>query len=218
MRILNFFSNFFSIFFLTLLFSFFLIKSTNANQTPKIFINEILPNPAGKDAKNEWIELYNPNNFKVNLFNWQIRDKKGKTSTYTFPENTIIPAEDYLVLKEEKTKIILNNNGDGLELANPQGKIIDYVYFDKTFSGKSYNRKNNNWQWSSKPTPGKKNIITLTKNKSLKFNPNQNQFSQETAFVGIRIAKPPQSSVILSAIITALLSAITILIIKIKTK
>jgi hypothetical protein len=92
-----------------------------------IFINEILPSPEGPDLENEWIEIFNENNFEVSLSDWKIKDIAGKTKTYTFPKGTKISAKGFLVLKRPITKITLNNNRDGLNLIQPDGKIIDEV-------------------------------------------------------------------------------------------
>ncbi|PIV44885.1 MAG: hypothetical protein COS25_02800, partial [Candidatus Nealsonbacteria bacterium CG02_land_8_20_14_3_00_37_10] len=48
-----------------------------------VVINEILPFPVGPDAEEEWIEVFNQNNFEVDLSGWQIADTAGKT--YTLP-------------------------------------------------------------------------------------------------------------------------------------
>ena len=69
-----------------------------------IVLNEILPSPDGPDAENEWIEVFNQNNFEVDLSGWKIRDKEGKTTTYTFSANTKISPLGYLVLKRTETK------------------------------------------------------------------------------------------------------------------
>lgn len=43
------------------------MNTTTTTYPSGVFINEILPNPAGADETNEWIELYNSNNFVVDL-------------------------------------------------------------------------------------------------------------------------------------------------------
>ncbi len=125
-----------------------------------IFLNEILPNPAGADETNEWIELYNSNNSDVDLSSWQIQDTKGTITTYTIPKDTKILANGYLVFKRPDTKIMLNNDEDGLNLLTPDGKIINSVSFIKAPLGQSYNKVGANWQWSLTLTPGNKNIIS----------------------------------------------------------
>lgn len=124
-----------------------------------IVINEILPSPEGPDEKEEWIEIFNQNGFEVVLSGWQIKDLKGKIKTYTFQHKTTIPQKGFLVLPRLETKITLNNNGDGLSIIQPNGKIIDSVSYENAPQGQSYNRINSEWVWSATLTPGSVNII-----------------------------------------------------------
>jgi hypothetical protein len=124
-----------------------------------IVINEILPSPEGADAENEWIEIFNQNNFEVNLSGWQIRDTIGQAKTFTFPEETKISSQEYLIFSRPKTKITLNNSGDGLELIQPDGQIIDRINYGKAPQGESYNLTLAGWFWSSIITPGELNKV-----------------------------------------------------------
>jgi len=126
----------------------------------KIIFNEILPSPSGPDSENEWIEIFNPNNFDVDLTGWKIKDNEGKTTEFIFPQGTKIPARGFLVLKRPETKITLNNSGDRLELLSPASEIIDSVFFKNAPRAKSYNRTSSGWNWSLNLTPGKKNVIS----------------------------------------------------------
>jgi competence ComEA-like helix-hairpin-helix protein len=138
---------------------------TTANEVKtypnEILINEILPSPAGTDETGEWIELYNSNNFSVDLTDWKIKDIKGTPTTYAFPKNTEILALGFLVLKRPDTKITLNNEEDGLNLVSPDGKIVDFVEYNKAIKNQSYNRTASDWQWSTTLTQGLSNIILL---------------------------------------------------------
>ncbi len=125
-----------------------------------IIFNEILPSPSGPDSENEWIEIFNPNNFDVDLTGWKIKDNEGKTTEFILPQGTKIPARGFLVLKRPETKITLNNSGDRLELLSPASEIIDSVSFKNAPRAKSYNRTSSGWNWSLNLTPGKKNVIS----------------------------------------------------------
>ena len=124
-----------------------------------IVFNEILPSPEGADAEEEWLELKNTNNQEVDISGWKIQDIIGSTKTYIFPEGTKIKANDYLVLTRLISKITLNNSGDGLQLIQPNGNILDNVTYGKASLGQSYNRIESDWAWSVTLTPRAKNII-----------------------------------------------------------
>ena len=128
-----------------------------------IVINEILPSPEGPDEEEEWIEFFNQNDFEVDLSGWQIQDIVGKTKIYTFLEGTKIASQGFLVLPRPESKITLNNDGDGLNLIQPDEKIVDTITYEKAPKGESYNRIDLKWIWSSILTPGVLNQIPSPK-------------------------------------------------------
>jgi len=89
-----------------------------------IVINEFVSDPADTDT--EWIELYNNNDFSVDLSNWIILDG---SETPTELEGVIEAksANPFLVI--EKPKGQLNNGGDVIILQDDQRNIIDTVYY-----------------------------------------------------------------------------------------
>lgn len=103
-----------------------------------IIFSEVMPSPEGADETEEWIKIFNKNNFGVDLSGWQITDTVGKTNTYTFPASTKISSQGFLILTRPETKIILNNNADGLKLIQPDGNIVDSVNYEKALLGQSY--------------------------------------------------------------------------------
>ena len=125
-----------------------------------IIFNELLPNPSGSDETEEWFEVLNNNNSDIDLSSWQVKDTTGTITTFTIPKDTKILANGYLVFKRPDTKIMLNNDEDGLDMLTPDGKVVDSVSFTKSPLGQSYNKTSSGWQWSTTLTPGVKNIIT----------------------------------------------------------
>lgn len=125
----------------------------------KIVINELLPAPKGDDNELEWIELFNPENRDVNLEGWQLTNQK---KFYTFPENKIIKANDYLVIKRKDSKISLKDSGDKLFLIDPAKKIVNGVEYKSAKEDLAFARQNMiNWSWTEKPTPGEENEIVM---------------------------------------------------------
>ena len=69
-----------------------------ASDAPElIVINEIHYTSSNDFNPGDWIELYNPNTTAIDLSNWKLKDDDD-THVYTFPENTTIAAESYLVI------------------------------------------------------------------------------------------------------------------------
>lgn len=128
-----------------------------------IILNELLPSPQGADEEGEYIEIYNSNNFEVDLSNWKIKDKEGTITVFTISNNTKILANNFLAFKRPETKISLNNSGDTVVLFSPDNKEKDSISFSDAKTGQSYNKTDSgNWTWSQTQTSGAKNIITYT--------------------------------------------------------
>jgi hypothetical protein len=121
-----------------------------------IKFSEVLPNPEGVDAENEFIELYNPNDIVVYLRGWKVRDESGKT--FTFGDEVIAP-KGFLVLEAETSKITLNNSSDQLYLFDASGSEIDSLLYEDSSEGLSYTLISGRWQWTAQPTPGKENVL-----------------------------------------------------------
>ncbi|MFH1820585.1 MAG: lamin tail domain-containing protein [Candidatus Nealsonbacteria bacterium] len=133
-----------------------------------VVISELLPSPIGADAEEEWIEIHNQNNFAIDLFNWRLSDIEGQTTTYVFlKENTLGPKE-FLVLERLTSKIVLNNNGDGLKLVRPDKSLANEISYQIANKGESFNLINNSWVWSAVTTPGKENIVPQPKKTEIK--------------------------------------------------
>lgn len=189
-----------------------------------VVFNEILASPDGPDAENEWIEIYNENDFEIDLSGWQIKDSAGKIATHTL--NKKILGLGYLVFSRPETKITLNNDGDGLNLINPKGEIIDSITFEKAPLNQSYAKTLSGWIWTTNLTPGEKNIVPASAVKSsdqkqtAKPAQNENQElgikNQEESqkIISLNSASTPQMSVFLIAFAVALFCSIAFLIIK----
>jgi len=187
-----------------------------------IIINEILPSPEGPDAEEEWIEVFNQNNFEVDLFKWEITDIIGKITTYTFPEGTKISSNGFLVLSRPNTKITLNNDGDELNLIQPNGNIIDKVIYEKAPKGKSYNRTESGWVWSDTLTSGLPNKIPTpeiereeAEKRGEEVVEKEIESSKELAAISEQFPKEKMPfSLFLVAFLIAIFSGITILVLK----
>jgi len=190
-----------------------------------VFINEIFPSPEESDAEKEWIELFNANNFEVDLSGWQIQDLVGTVKKYFFPAETKIKPNNFLVLKRPETKIVLQNNGDGLKLLNPSGKIVDKIQYEKAPRGMSFNRTKESWLWSAKPTPGKENEIVsappqnLSKEASSSSSTISHTLKQNLGQVQAKISEskfytPSPLFTLGIAIFIAILSAVVVLFLK----
>ncbi len=120
-------------------------------------ISEIYPSP--NEGEEEFIEIYNNGNTRIDLTNWKIGDASGKMSTLS---EQSIEAGDYFSITHSTSKIYLNNGGDSVMLIAPDESIIDETTYEDSQSGESWALFDTEWQWTNTPTPGKKNTTTTT--------------------------------------------------------
>lgn len=120
-------------------------------------ISEFIPNPEGKDAENEWIELQNASERVVDLSEWQLRVGKKK---FEFAQHSFLLPGQFLVLPRPLTKLTLANTSGLLQLLHPSGEIMDEVRYEEDVKeGWSAARKGDEFLWSSLATPGSANVI-----------------------------------------------------------
>ncbi|MFO7669615.1 MAG: lamin tail domain-containing protein [Bacteroidales bacterium] len=117
---------------------------------------------------NDWIELYNSNDFPVNLGGLYITDSLGNPAKYRIPSHspqlTTIPANGYYILygeNEEAQEINhvsfkLSRKGEQLALIHyDMETILDSVTYSEQYSNSSYSRIMESERWTSiPPTPG----------------------------------------------------------------
>lgn len=138
-------------------------ETVDVDFSEKIYINEVMLNPVGKDEDGEWIELYNAENEKVDLTGWSIADDSGKNYFFNGDE---IEKNGYFVLHRKQSKISLNNTGEKITLANPLGDQAHKVDCEKANDeGRAWARKKDGlFGWTDTPTPGEKNKFPVPKN------------------------------------------------------
>lgn len=131
----------------------------------KIFINEIYPNPSEDE---EWIEIKNESDRQANLIYWIIDDiQGGGAKPYQINKDTIIEPNSFLIIKENESKIGLNNAGDEVNLINPLGNNVDKVVYKSADKDYSYTKINDRtFVWTKYSTVAKDNLLPLSKYKN----------------------------------------------------
>lgn len=122
-----------------------------------VIISEFIPNPDGNDSQEEWIELYNTEEFDIDLGGWQLDDIEGGSSPYTIDDGVVIGAEEYLVFYREDTGIALNNDEDSVRLFDSEGNLYDEVVYKGVKQNYSLALVDDEWVWTSELTPGMEN-------------------------------------------------------------
>ena len=135
-------------------------ETTPATYPHTIQITEILPNPAGRDSENEWIEIYNFGETPTNLENYQLDDGENGSRPYSLPE-IIIPPQSYLVFYSSQTQISLNNKDEQARLFDPLENLIHQIKYEESAAeAESYAlTADNQFSWTTHLTPGQPNQI-----------------------------------------------------------
>ncbi len=100
-----------------------------------IFISEIMANP--ESGSNEWVELYNSNDFSVSLNNWLIDDLENNGSSPRM-FSLEIPAKSYRLFN--LTSSIFNNGGDTVRLLDFNKTLKDDFEYSSSTQGKTWGR------------------------------------------------------------------------------
>jgi len=121
-----------------------------------LIITELLPNPDGTDTGNEFIEIYNTNDYAVDLSEYKIFVGLDD-EVYDFPADTQIDPLSYMVFYD---------SGIGFTLVNSQGQVKlqldDYINetlaYEDAPSGQSWALINEEWVYTNRPTSETENL------------------------------------------------------------
>ena len=118
-----------------------------------VYINEWLPNPVGRDAVGEWIELLNGGASAVNLEGWILESGGGGTHVL----HGALSPQSYEMLPRARTKLTLRNQDETLSLYTALGELAHQSHFvGQAPEGKSWSRIGEN-SFFVDPTPGRSN-------------------------------------------------------------
>lgn len=119
-----------------------------------VFINEWLPNPVGKDASGEFVEVFNGGSNSVDLSGWYLK-ANSKTKFVLRGE---IGSGDFLVFKKPQLKISLGNTDGEIFLYDASGNLADQArFYGSAPEGKGFSRMSSGQFVFSEPTPGATN-------------------------------------------------------------
>ncbi len=143
--------------------------ATPASYPAGISLNEFMPNPESDwnndgilgDDNDEYIELFNANDFAVDLSGWVIDDIDAGSSPYTLPAGTWLPARSYLALWRRDSNVALNNSGgDTVRLLRPDGVVVESHSYSSAPADGAYSKTmagGDTWTTTYPPSPGAPN-------------------------------------------------------------
>ena len=158
-----------------LVFSVLLTINAKSADSNKLVITEIMAingkTLADEDGDySDWIEIYNPSETAINLFNWVLTDDPEEPDKWKFPSINLQPDNYIIVFASDKdrskadrelhTNFKLSGSGEYLALVESDMKTISYSYgtaFPAQQEDISYGLLNGVNVFLSTPTPGAAN-------------------------------------------------------------
>lgn len=123
------------------------VFESDSGNSSSIVINEINYNSAPDFDVEDWVELYNNTDSDLDISGWVFKDSDD-IHNFTVPAQTILPANEYLVLCRDTSvfssffpnvtnyignfDFAISNGGELVRLFDSQGFIIDSLTYDDT--------------------------------------------------------------------------------------
>ena len=138
---------------------------------------EVLPDPWGEDGDDkpfgEWVEIYNPSKYHINLKGMKLEDKGGTayiTDSSTIGGTVIKPNGFLMVYRDGDSDFSLNNDGYEEVSLFMGEQIIDTFTYSGSVEGMSLAKSGSEW-YKTVPTPGEENKILSGCDWELKISP-----------------------------------------------
>ncbi len=124
-------------------------------------LTEILPNADGSDIGNEFIEIHNSGDTTINLTYYAIKIG-GNSKIYSFPIGASIGPGEYRSFSDSEMKFTLVNTSSRVVLT-AIGDVVfgDTGVYTSPAEDESWALINSNWQYTNRPTPGAKNLVSI---------------------------------------------------------
>ncbi|MBI4250307.1 lamin tail domain-containing protein [Candidatus Uhrbacteria bacterium] len=148
------------------------LAASTATTSPAVVLNELLPNPSGRDRGQEFIELYNSSDVAVEISQWLIELQGGK-SRHTISQGSVLKGRGFFTIPASGDSIVLRNSGDEIVLRDQHGTLIDSIDYEASPEGESFSRRTaNDWIWTPTVSKGSQNVFIEEKKKIYASNEN----------------------------------------------
>jgi hypothetical protein len=144
-------------------------NTTTPKSYARVTLSEVFPDPDSpqKDADDEFVEIYNPNSFTVNLEGYKIKTGSSLKTNETLEGITIRP-KSYVAVFNRDANLSLTNAGGRVLLLDPNDKELSRTdAWSKAEVGQSWALVGGKWQWTGRPTPAAGNIAQSVPSTSL---------------------------------------------------
>jgi CotH kinase protein/Lamin Tail Domain/Chitobiase/beta-hexosaminidase C-terminal domain/Secretion system C-terminal sorting domain len=149
------------------------------SQSQEVVINEFLASNSSINidsdfnSYSDWLELYNPQSYNVDLSNWFLTDNLSDSTKWQIPTGTLILPGEYLIfwadgidstLQNFHTNFKLSQTGEEIGLYNSNNELIDSIVYGNQTVDISFGRQPDDglvWYFFDSPTPGEPNSTSI---------------------------------------------------------
>lgn len=121
-------------------------------------LSEILADPEGMEATDEFIELFYIGTETRDAGGWMLED--GSRKRFTIPVGTMFVPDSYYTFFRTQTSIALNNTNETITLLAPDGTEADQKTYERSKEGTSLAYLDGQWLDQGEPTPNEPNRVS----------------------------------------------------------
>lgn len=127
----------------------------------RLKLTELLPNASGSDDGKEFIEIYNPTNYQVDLDGFLLQIGPSYSKNFALPAFILNP-RDFISFSDAQTTITLPNTSASVKLLAPDGQAVDetFMYQDPK-DDQAWALFDDSWQYTNQPTASKINLKSI---------------------------------------------------------
>lgn len=123
-------------------------------------LTELLPNVSGSDTGKEFIEIYNPTNYQVDLAGYLLQLGPSYSKNFILPSFTLAP-NSFASLSDNQTAMTLPNTTASIKLLTPDGQTVDETApYQDPKDDQSWSLFDDSWQYTNQLTPAKINVMS----------------------------------------------------------
>ncbi len=124
-------------------------------------LTELLPNVSGSDTGNEFIEIYNPTNYQVDLVGYLLQLGPSYSKNFVLPSFVLAP-NSFASLSDAQTTMTLPNTSASVKLLTPDGQTVDETAtYQDPKDDQSWALFDDSWQYTNQQTAAKINAMSV---------------------------------------------------------
>lgn len=135
-------------------------EAVDAIDPPVIIITELLPNAAGSDTGKEFIEVYNPNEFVVELEDYRLLVGPNFEKTLQFPAGVVLLPLEYKSFTNGQIDFSLLNTSSRVKVVFGDTALDETPAYVDPKDDMAWALIEGVWQYTNQPTPGAVNTAS----------------------------------------------------------